>query len=192
MEMCLQPCGCVEVVVTGRKIGLWGKMGVCARAITRLRFFRTWRIYLFFQNFVPRIFIIIQCPKTTRIFRTKISLVGPLLILSIYFLLPRIQRSSAIYLFPLAMATVLPPLSKRQRTEAAERSREQQNIEEVPSDAGSLRLQFFDETTGLPIGQGPVLVPVADANPKNLELLLNTLQGHVSMNALIINILLRS
>jgi len=78
------------------------------------------------------------------------------------------------------MATVLPPPSKRQRTEAAERSRAQQDIEEVPSDAGSLRLQFYDETTGLPIGQGPVLVPVADATPKNLELLLNTLQGHVS------------
>lgn len=77
------------------------------------------------------------------------------------------------------MATILPPPSKRQRTEAAERSRAQQDIEEVPSDAGSLRLQFFDETTGLPIGQGPVLVPVADATPNNLELLLNTLQGHV-------------
>jgi ribosome assembly protein 4 len=85
------------------------------------------------------------------------------------------------------MATVLPPPSKRQRTEAAERAREQQDIEEVPSDAGSLRLQFFDETTGLPIGQGPVLVPVADANPKNLELLLNTLQGHVSTTAVEIN-----
>ena len=78
------------------------------------------------------------------------------------------------------MATVLPPPSKRQRTEASAKAREQQDIEEVPSDAGSLRLQFFDETTGLPIGQGPVLVPVADATPKNLELLLNTLQGHVS------------
>jgi len=78
------------------------------------------------------------------------------------------------------MATVLPPPSKRQRTEALERSKAQQDIEEVPSDAGSLRLQFYDETTGLPIGQGPVLVPVADATPKNLELLLNTLQGHVS------------
>ncbi|PQE03970.1 wd repeat protein [Rutstroemia sp. NJR-2017a BVV2] len=66
------------------------------------------------------------------------------------------------------------------RTDAAERAREQQDIEEIPSDAGSLRLQFYDETTGLPIGQGPVLVPVADANPKNLELLLNTLQGHDS------------
>ena len=78
------------------------------------------------------------------------------------------------------MATVLPPPSKRQRTDAAERARQQQDIEEVPSDAGSLRIQFFDETTGLPIGDGPVLVPVADASPKNLELLLNTLQGHAS------------
>jgi hypothetical protein len=78
------------------------------------------------------------------------------------------------------MATILPPPSKRQRTDAADRAREQQDIEEIPSDAGSLRLQFFDETTGLPIGEGPILVPVADANPKNLELLLNTLQGNVS------------
>jgi ribosome assembly protein 4 len=78
------------------------------------------------------------------------------------------------------MATVVPPPSKRQRTDAANRAREQQDVEEIPTNAGTLRLQFYDETTGLPIGQGPVLVPVADANPKNLELLLNTLQAHVS------------
>lgn len=77
------------------------------------------------------------------------------------------------------MATVLPPPSKRQRTDALERSRAQQDVEEIPSDAGSLRIQFFDETTGLAIGNGPVLVPVANADPKNLELLLNTLLGHV-------------
>jgi ribosome assembly protein 4 len=76
------------------------------------------------------------------------------------------------------MATVLPPPSKRQRTDAAERAREQQDIEEIPSDAGSIRVQFFDETTGLPI-QGPIVVPVADATPKNLELLLNSLQRNV-------------
>ncbi|KAH8602973.1 quinon protein alcohol dehydrogenase-like superfamily [Bisporella sp. PMI_857] len=76
------------------------------------------------------------------------------------------------------MATVVPPPSKRQKTEAANRAREQQDIEVIPSDAGTLRLQFYDETTGLPIGDGPVLVPVADATPKNLELLLNALQGH--------------
>lgn len=77
------------------------------------------------------------------------------------------------------MTTVLPPPSKRQRTDAAERARLQQDIEEIPSDAGSLRIQFFDETTGLPIGT-PTLVSVADANPKNLEILLNGLQEHVS------------
>jgi len=78
------------------------------------------------------------------------------------------------------MATVLPPPSKRQRLETLERSREQQDINTVPSDAGSLRIRFFDEATGLPIGKGPALVPVADATPKNLELLLNALQVHVS------------
>lgn len=83
------------------------------------------------------------------------------------------------------MATVLPPPSKRQRLETLERAREQQDINNVPSDAGSLRIQFFDETTGLPIGKGPVLVPVADSTPKNLELLLNTLQGHVSSKSLL-------
>jgi hypothetical protein len=51
------------------------------------------------------------------------------------------------------MASVLPPPSKRQRTKGAERVREQQDIEKVPSDARSLRLQPFDETTDLPIGQ---------------------------------------
>jgi len=79
------------------------------------------------------------------------------------------------------MTTVLPPPSKRQRTDAADRARQQQDIEVIPDDAGSLKLQFFDETTGLAIGQGPILVPVADATPKNLEILLNALQGHVSM-----------
>lgn len=39
-------------------------------------------------------------------------------------------------------------------------------------------MQFVDEITGKPIG-APVLVAVADANPKNLELLLNNLQEHV-------------
>ena len=97
--------------------------------------------------------------------------------------LPQTQRTLEAFLKHtislVNMATVLPPPSKRQRTDAADRARLQQDIEEIPGDAGSLRLQFFDETTGLPIGQGPVLVPVADANPKNLELLLNTLQGNV-------------
>lgn len=78
------------------------------------------------------------------------------------------------------MSTVLPPPNKRQRLEQFEKTSQQQAIESIPADAGSLRIQFFDETTGLPIGSGPVIVPVQDANPKNLELLLNALQGHDS------------
>lgn len=83
------------------------------------------------------------------------------------------------------MSTVLPPPSKRARTDAAERAGQQQAIEEIPADAGTLRIQFFDETTGLPIGT-PVLVSVADANPKNLENLVNALQGHVSIFRLLV------
>lgn len=77
------------------------------------------------------------------------------------------------------MATILPPPSKRQRTDAADRARQQQETETIPADAGTVRIQFYDEITGLPMGDGPVLIPVADASPKNLELLINTLQGHV-------------
>jgi ribosome assembly protein 4 len=76
------------------------------------------------------------------------------------------------------MATVLPPPSKRQRLEASNRSRDQQDI--VPPDVGSLKIRFINTITGVPIGEGPILVPIADATPKNLELLINKLQGHVS------------
>lgn len=76
------------------------------------------------------------------------------------------------------MATVLPPPSKRQRTAAAERAREQQEINRIPDDLGSVRVQFFDQATGQHTG-APVSIPVIDANVKNLELLLNTLQGNV-------------
>ncbi|KAH8803105.1 quinon protein alcohol dehydrogenase-like superfamily [Xylogone sp. PMI_703] len=76
------------------------------------------------------------------------------------------------------MATVLPPPSKRQRTEAAERARTQHTVTEVPADAGSIRIQFYDEVTGKPMGDAPVLVPLAEATPKNLNLLLNTLLGN--------------
>ena len=77
------------------------------------------------------------------------------------------------------MATVRPPPNKRQRLEASQKANEQQDIETIPADAGSLSIRFLDQTTGLKIGQGPVLVAVADATPKNLESLLNTLLGHV-------------
>lgn len=76
------------------------------------------------------------------------------------------------------MATVLPPPSKRLKLEAAERAREQQDVGGVPEGLGSVRVQFFDQTTGKATG-GPVSIPVADTTIKNLELLLNSLQGNV-------------
>ena len=78
------------------------------------------------------------------------------------------------------MATLLPPPSKRQRTENAERARLQQEIQSIPENLGSIRVQFFDQATGSATGPA-VSVPVADASVKNLETLLNTLQGNVGM-----------
>lgn len=78
------------------------------------------------------------------------------------------------------MATLLPPPSKRQRTETAERARQQQEIQSIPENLGSIRVQFFDQATGSATGPA-VSVPVADASVKNLETLLNTLQGNVGM-----------
>ena len=76
------------------------------------------------------------------------------------------------------MATLVPPPTKRQRTEVVENARQQQEIESVPNDLGSIRVQFFDQATGSATGPA-VSVPVADATVKNLETLLNTLQGNV-------------
>jgi len=76
------------------------------------------------------------------------------------------------------MATLLPPPTKRQRTDATEKARQQQDVESVPADLGSIRVQFFDQATGSATGPA-VSVPVADATVKNLETLLNTLQGNV-------------
>lgn len=78
------------------------------------------------------------------------------------------------------MATVLPPPNKRQKTAIAEKAREQQDVDAIPNDLGSVRIHFFDQSTGRPTG-APVAVPVADATVKNLELLLNTLQGNVGV-----------
>jgi ribosome assembly protein 4 len=75
------------------------------------------------------------------------------------------------------MATVLPPPSKRQKVEAIERARQQQDIPSVPNNLGSVRVQFTDQRTGEPTG-GPILVSIADASVKNLELLLNSLRGN--------------
>ena len=76
------------------------------------------------------------------------------------------------------MATVLPPPTKRQKTAVAEKSREQQAVESIPNSLGSIRVQFVDQSNGQSIG-APISVPVVDATVKNLELLLNTLQGNV-------------
>ena len=76
------------------------------------------------------------------------------------------------------MTTVLPPPSKRIRTAAAERAREQQGIQTIPDSLGSIRVLFVDQATGKS-NAAPVSIPVADATVKNLELLLNTLQGNV-------------
>ncbi|KAK5711480.1 ribosome assembly, partial [Elasticomyces elasticus] len=75
------------------------------------------------------------------------------------------------------MATLVPPPTKRQRTETVEKARLQQDIESIPSDLGSIRVQFFDQATGSATGPA-VSVPVVDASVKNLETLLNTLQGN--------------
>ena len=76
------------------------------------------------------------------------------------------------------MATVLPPPSKRQRLEISEKARQQQEITSIPQNLGSIRVQFVDQSNGAVTGPA-VAVPVADATVKNLETLLNTLQGHV-------------
>lgn len=76
------------------------------------------------------------------------------------------------------MATLFPPPSKRQKREIAEKAEQQQAIESIPDDLGSVRVQFFDQATGSATGPA-VSVPVADATVKNLETLLNTLQGNV-------------
>lgn len=78
------------------------------------------------------------------------------------------------------MATLLPPPSKRQRLDTAEKARHQQEIQNIPENLGSIRVQFFDQTTGNATGPA-VAVPIADTTVKNLETLLNTLQGNVGM-----------
>lgn len=79
---------------------------------------------------------------------------------------------------PFPMATLVPPPSKRQRVAQTEKARQQQEIQSIPADLGSVRVQFFDQSAGNATGPA-VSVPVADANIKNLETLLNTLQGNV-------------
>ena len=83
------------------------------------------------------------------------------------------------------MATVLPPPSKRQRVAIAEKAKEQQEIDTIPDDLGSIRVQFWDQATNQSTG-APVSIPVVDATVKNLELLLNTLQQNVGSPMIIL------
>lgn len=81
------------------------------------------------------------------------------------------------------MATVLPPPSKRQRIEASEKARVQAEAREIPDGLGSVRVQFVDQSTG--DGSGPAIaVPIANATVKNLETLLNSIQGNVGSRSL--------
>jgi ribosome assembly protein 4 len=72
------------------------------------------------------------------------------------------------------MATVLPPKSKRQKLVESNISKEQQEIDIIPEDAGSVRIQFRASDTGENTAS-QISIPVANATTKNLENLLNTL-----------------
>jgi ribosome assembly protein 4 len=72
-----------------------------------------------------------------------------------------------------AMATVLPPPSKRQKREALERSTIQKEPEIIP--AGNIRITFVDRATNET--KAPISVPLSQATVKNLEVLLNALQN---------------
>jgi ribosome assembly protein 4 len=72
------------------------------------------------------------------------------------------------------MATVLPPPSKRQKREATERASKLEEPESIPE--GSIRVQFVDRANNEPTGPS-VSVPLSQATVKNLEILLNALQG---------------
>lgn len=76
------------------------------------------------------------------------------------------------------MATVAPPPSKRQKLAAVEKAEKKAEDARIPEDLGSVRIQFVDQSTGKPTGS-VVAVPVKDATVKNLETLLNTIQGNV-------------
>lgn len=81
------------------------------------------------------------------------------------------------------MATVVPPSTKRQKLEASEKARIQSEANEIPDGLGSVRVQFVDQSTAN--GTGPVVaVPIANATVKNLETLLNSMQGNVGNRTL--------
>jgi ribosome assembly protein 4 len=76
------------------------------------------------------------------------------------------------------MATLLPHPSKKQKREIAEKAREQQEIDILPRDLGSVVLQFIDESTGKST-KGEIKVPVANTTVRELETILNTILENV-------------
>jgi ribosome assembly protein 4 len=77
------------------------------------------------------------------------------------------------------MATIAPPPSKRQKLAAVEKAEKAAEEAKIPQGLGNVRVQFVDQSTGKSTGPA-VSIPVQDATVKNLETLLNTLQGNES------------
>lgn len=76
------------------------------------------------------------------------------------------------------MATIIPPPNKKQKLAAETAKQEDIASRLIPEGLGNVRVQFIDHSTGASTG-APISVPVSQANVKNLELLLNSLQGQV-------------
>ena len=74
------------------------------------------------------------------------------------------------------MATLPPPPSKKQKTAIAEKAAAQQDPSLFSPPQGSVRLRFYDNETDTPLGPS-VLVPLAQATTKNLNLLVNNLKS---------------
>ena len=76
------------------------------------------------------------------------------------------------------MATIVPPPSKRQRLESLEKAKQEAEANAIPPGLGSVRVQFIDGGSGN--GTGPaVSIPIENSSIKNLEILLNSIQGKV-------------
>jgi ribosome assembly protein 4 len=81
------------------------------------------------------------------------------------------------------MATIVPPPSKRQKLAAVDKAERAAEDARIPEGLGSVRVQFVDQSTGKATGPA-VSIPVKDASVRNLETLLNTLQGNESGESL--------
>ena len=73
------------------------------------------------------------------------------------------------------MATIPPPLSKKQKTALTEKAKKQDiSLTSLPQ--GNVRLRFYDHETDSPLGPS-VLIPLAQATTQNLNLLVKNLKG---------------